>query len=438
MDPRAAEWLRQARACASAAHAGQQSAGFNPHTAPSSSHHLPQYPCAVNEGWQQGSAGPASPPSLPCTTNPQTAAGSHRLIPGNAHIAAAGSPGNCSGPPIDIDIADRNRHRMNVAAMPEQTSVTLAGLAARHLQKPCIEIQVPSSSGMAAQQVSTMPPTSQQQVGQSVDFGQPAMTGAARVVGATSPAAVRAAAPPQQLHYTGHMPFGPTAEGPISSPDVMPTPFRTGSLQRHDPADLLDPVATGSASSSSKPLGFRSAVTREPEAVAPPQPPLPAKLLASRSSSSSTSRASGLADSGAKQRVATRSTGTQTGSGLLVGDISWVHGRGYTAMPDSASAGYSPSYGCGGASSSSSTHRHYGCGSSPHAQDACGGGKGTKGPQDMPALGNEGHPDSCTPCAFFHYSIQGCNRFSACRYCHLSHPKKSRQRGKKSRTGDGG
>jgi PAS domain S-box-containing protein len=43
------------------------------------------------------------------------------------------------------------------------------------------------------------------------------------------------------------------------------------------------------------------------------------------------------------------------------------------------------------------------------------------------------HPDLCTPCSFFCYSLTGCNRGSECEYCHEDHPKKATRRGRKKR-----
>jgi hypothetical protein len=63
-------------------------------------------------------------------------------------------------------------------------------------------------------------------------------------------------------------------------------------------------------------------------------------------------------------------------------------------------------------------------------------------PHDQPLLvsGGQGksigsvlHPDHCTPCSFFCYSLVGCNRGRECEYCHEDHPKKARRRGKKKR-----
>lgn len=44
------------------------------------------------------------------------------------------------------------------------------------------------------------------------------------------------------------------------------------------------------------------------------------------------------------------------------------------------------------------------------------------------------HPDGCTPCAFHCYSFMGCTKGDCCGYCHESHPRKTRRRGKKKDT----
>jgi len=49
------------------------------------------------------------------------------------------------------------------------------------------------------------------------------------------------------------------------------------------------------------------------------------------------------------------------------------------------------------------------------------------------SIGSVLHPDHCTPCSFFCYSLMGCNRGRECEYCHEDHPKKARRRGKKKR-----
>jgi hypothetical protein len=53
------------------------------------------------------------------------------------------------------------------------------------------------------------------------------------------------------------------------------------------------------------------------------------------------------------------------------------------------------------------------------------------------SIGSMFHPDRCTPCSFYCYSLMGCNRGSQCEYCHEDHPKKARRRGKKKRRGQG-
>lgn len=47
------------------------------------------------------------------------------------------------------------------------------------------------------------------------------------------------------------------------------------------------------------------------------------------------------------------------------------------------------------------------------------------------SVGSAGHPDACTPCSFFCYSLIGCNRGEACLFCHMEHPRKIRRRGRK-------
>lgn len=54
------------------------------------------------------------------------------------------------------------------------------------------------------------------------------------------------------------------------------------------------------------------------------------------------------------------------------------------------------------------------------------------------SIGSMFHPDQCTPCSFFCYSLRGCNRGSQCEYCHEDHPRKARRRGRKKRRGKGG
>jgi len=51
--------------------------------------------------------------------------------------------------------------------------------------------------------------------------------------------------------------------------------------------------------------------------------------------------------------------------------------------------------------------------------------------------GSVGHPDSCTPCAFYCYSTSGCNKGQACLYCHMAHPRRTRRRGKKKPKDEG-
>jgi hypothetical protein len=49
------------------------------------------------------------------------------------------------------------------------------------------------------------------------------------------------------------------------------------------------------------------------------------------------------------------------------------------------------------------------------------------------SIGSVLHPDHCTPCSFFCYSLTGCNRGKECEYCHEDHPKANTRRGKKNR-----
>lgn len=50
----------------------------------------------------------------------------------------------------------------------------------------------------------------------------------------------------------------------------------------------------------------------------------------------------------------------------------------------------------------------------------------------MQSNGSMHHPLGCTPCSFHCYSRIGCDRGQQCGYCHMSHPKRTRRRGKKS------
>mmetsp|Transcript_90387 Transcript_90387/g.179867 ORF Transcript_90387/g.179867 Transcript_90387/m.179867 type:complete len:449 (+) Transcript_90387:93-1439(+) len=59
-----------------------------------------------------------------------------------------------------------------------------------------------------------------------------------------------------------------------------------------------------------------------------------------------------------------------------------------------------------------------------------------KVPEEMGSLasiGSTDHPVACTPCSFFCYSPMGCDRGSACTFCHMSHPRRTRRRGHKKR-----
>jgi PAS domain S-box-containing protein len=53
-------------------------------------------------------------------------------------------------------------------------------------------------------------------------------------------------------------------------------------------------------------------------------------------------------------------------------------------------------------------------------------------PQSL-SLGSADHPDGCTPCSFFCYSLNGCNKGQFCNYCHIAaeHPRRSRRRRKR-------
>jgi len=51
------------------------------------------------------------------------------------------------------------------------------------------------------------------------------------------------------------------------------------------------------------------------------------------------------------------------------------------------------------------------------------------------SMGSMLHPTGCTPCSFHCYSLMGCNKAEDCRYCHMDHPKRTRRRGKKKKTG---
>jgi hypothetical protein len=59
---------------------------------------------------------------------------------------------------------------------------------------------------------------------------------------------------------------------------------------------------------------------------------------------------------------------------------------------------------------------------------------------ELKSIGSALHPNECTPCSFFCYSMVGCNKAEKCEYCHEDHPKKSgatrRREKKKKRRGD--
>lgn len=43
-------------------------------------------------------------------------------------------------------------------------------------------------------------------------------------------------------------------------------------------------------------------------------------------------------------------------------------------------------------------------------------------------VGSKGHPESCKPCAFYCFSLRGCNAAQECTYCHLFHESRMRRR----------
>lgn len=50
------------------------------------------------------------------------------------------------------------------------------------------------------------------------------------------------------------------------------------------------------------------------------------------------------------------------------------------------------------------------------------------------SIGSAGHPDGCTPCAFYCYSLRGCRSGLKCIFCHLEHSNRGhRRRGKNNR-----
>lgn len=46
----------------------------------------------------------------------------------------------------------------------------------------------------------------------------------------------------------------------------------------------------------------------------------------------------------------------------------------------------------------------------------------------MESDGSVGHPDKCVPCAFYCYSLRGCNKGAQCNFCHMTHAKKKGRR----------
>ena len=59
--------------------------------------------------------------------------------------------------------------------------------------------------------------------------------------------------------------------------------------------------------------------------------------------------------------------------------------------------------------------------------------KGSSSEETALSVGSRLHPDGCTPCSFFCYSLSGCNRGEECTFCHHEHLRRPRRRGKKKR-----
>lgn len=52
---------------------------------------------------------------------------------------------------------------------------------------------------------------------------------------------------------------------------------------------------------------------------------------------------------------------------------------------------------------------------------------------EMLSIGSRLHPDECTPCSFYCYSLSGCNKGEACTFCHNEHLRRPKRRSKKRR-----
>jgi len=52
---------------------------------------------------------------------------------------------------------------------------------------------------------------------------------------------------------------------------------------------------------------------------------------------------------------------------------------------------------------------------------------------NLASPGSANHPVDCNPCSFFCYSLMGCARGSECTFCHMTHPKRIRRRGHRSK-----
>jgi PAS domain S-box-containing protein len=50
---------------------------------------------------------------------------------------------------------------------------------------------------------------------------------------------------------------------------------------------------------------------------------------------------------------------------------------------------------------------------------------------NLASPGSTNHPVDCKPCAFFCYSLMGCERGSECTFCHMEHPRRIRCRGRR-------
>jgi len=49
------------------------------------------------------------------------------------------------------------------------------------------------------------------------------------------------------------------------------------------------------------------------------------------------------------------------------------------------------------------------------------------------SIGSRLHPNECTPCSFYCYSLSGCNKAEACTFCHNEHLRRPKRRSKKKR-----